>query len=149
MTDLTVRPTTKFIRAGAILAVLVIVAIEIGFLVSWNAATGTAWLMLAPPILLAWPAVRMLRRRFTTTTIAGDRLRHETGIASKTTRNIQLSKIQDVRVDQGLVQRIFNIGDLSIETAGEASRLMVHNVDSPQSLADEIMNRAQRGAAQV
>jgi uncharacterized membrane protein YdbT with pleckstrin-like domain len=145
--DLTVRPTTKFVKAGTILAVLVVLALEI--LIWSNSASVTPWLMLGPPLLLLWPAVRALRRRFTTTTIAGDRLRYETGITSKTTRNIQLSKVQDVRVDQRLVQRIFNIGDLSIETAGETSRLMIHNVDSPQSLADEIMNRAQHGASQV
>jgi hypothetical protein len=44
-------------------------------------------------------------------------------------------------------QRMCNVGDLSIETAGEASRLTVHNVDDPQALADEILNRAQKGAS--
>jgi len=52
-----------------------------------------------------------------------------------------------VRVDQGMAQRLFGIGNLSIETAGESSRLTLHNVDSPQALADELMNRVQKGAA--
>ena len=81
--------------------------------------------------------------------ITGDRLRYETGVTSKITRNIQLSKVQDVRVDQRLMQRIWNVGNLSIETAGEASRLTIPNVDHPQSLADEIMNRVQRGASTI
>jgi uncharacterized membrane protein YdbT with pleckstrin-like domain len=89
----------------------------------------------------------MMRRRFTKTTITGDRLRFESGMAAKTTRNIQISKIQDVRVDQRVSQRMFNVGDLSIETAGESSRLTVHNVDDPQALADEILNRAQKGGS--
>jgi uncharacterized membrane protein YdbT with pleckstrin-like domain len=55
--------------------------------------------------------------------------------------------VQDVRVDQKMLQRLFDIGDISIETAGEASRLTLHNIDKPQTLADEIMNRAQKGAA--
>ena len=79
--------------------------------------------------------------------MTADRLRYETGLASKSTRTIQLAKIQDVRVDQRLSQRIFNVGDLSIETAGEASRLTIHNVDDPQGLADEVMSRSQKGAA--
>ena len=78
----------------------------------------------------------------------GDRLRYETGMTSKSTRTIQLSKVQDVRVDQSMAQRMFNIGNISIETAGEASRLTIENVDDPQALADEILNRAQHGAAQ-
>jgi hypothetical protein len=38
------------------------------------------------------------------------------------------------------------VGDLSIETAGETSRLTIRSVDDPQALADDIMNRAQKGA---
>ena len=43
------------------------------------------------------------------------------------------------------MQRVFNVGNLSIETAGEASRLTLSSVDEPHKLADEIMNRAQAG----
>jgi uncharacterized membrane protein YdbT with pleckstrin-like domain len=79
--------------------------------------------------------------------VSGDRLRYETGLAAKSTRTIQLSKIQDVRAEQRLTQRIFNVGNLSIETAGEASRLTLFNVDDPNKLADEILNRSQAGHA--
>lgn len=147
MPDLTIQPTAKFIKAGAIFAVLVILALEIAYVTVWNGPMG--WWMALPLVLLGWPAVRALRRRLTKTTIAGDRLRYETGVAARSTRNIQLSKIQDVRVDQRLLQRIFNVGDLSIETAGEASRLTIHNVDDPQALADELMNRVQKGPGAI
>ena len=103
-------------------------------------------LMVAPPLLLLWPAMLAMKRRFTRTVISGDRLRYETGLASKSTRSIQLSKLQDVKVDQRFSQRLFNVGDLSFETAGETSRLTIHNVDSPQALADEILDRAQHHA---
>ncbi len=145
MPELTIQPTAKFLKAGAICAGLLFLALEAACLMWWNAAVGSALIMVVPLVVLVWPATRALRRRLTRTVITGDRLRYETGMASKITRNIQLSKIQDVRVEQRLQQRIFNVGDLSIETAGEASRLTIHNVDSPQELADEIMNRVQRG----
>ena len=145
MPELTVLPTAKFLKAGAIAAGLVFLALEVGCLLAWNGLVGS-WIMIPPVLILLWPAMRAFRRRFTKTVIAGDRLRFETGIASKSTRTIQLTKVQDVRVDQNLMQRIFDIGDLSIETAGEASRLTIRNVDNPQSLADDIMNRAQHGA---
>jgi uncharacterized membrane protein YdbT with pleckstrin-like domain len=144
--DLTIQPTAKFIKAGTILVAVVFLALEIGCLLSWNAKVGSALIMIAPPLLFLWPLSRAVRRRYTKTTITGDRLRFESGIAAKTTRNIQISKIQDVRVDQRVSQRMFDVGDLSIETAGESSRLTVHNVDDPQALADEILNRAQKGA---
>jgi uncharacterized membrane protein YdbT with pleckstrin-like domain len=140
-----VRPTAKFLKAGAILAGIVVVGLEILCLTSWNADAGSPLIMIAPLAILAWPASRAIRRQYTKAVIAGDRLRYESGMTSKSTRTIQLSKVQDVRVDQRLVQRIFNVGDISIETAGEASRLSIPNVDNPQALADEVLNRAQRG----
>ena len=145
MSDITIRPTTKFLKAGTIVAAILFVALEIAYLVLWRDRVGT-WVMVVPPLILLWPAVRWGRRQTTRALIVGDRLRYETGVASKSTRTIQLSKVQDVRVEQRLMQRIFNVGDLSIETAGEASRLTLVHVDDPQALADEIMNRSQAGA---
>jgi uncharacterized membrane protein YdbT with pleckstrin-like domain len=146
MSDLTIRPTAKFIKAGAIAAAIAAIALEILFLTEMKTETTPYWLMAFPPLLLLWPASRWLRRTYTSALISGDRLRYQVGFASRSTRTIQLSKIQDVRVDQQVSQRMINVGDLSIETAGETSRLVLANVDSPQELADEIMNRAQRGA---
>jgi len=145
MSDLTVHPTAKFIKAGAIVAALAALALEIVFFEAKNDATPS-WLMLVPPLLLLWPASRWLRRKYVSTVIGGDRLRYQVGFASRSTRTIQLSKIQDVRVDQRITQRFIDVGNVSIETAGEASRLVLVDVDKPQELADEIMNRAQHGA---
>jgi uncharacterized membrane protein YdbT with pleckstrin-like domain len=148
MPDMTVRPTAKFLKAGAILAGLVFVALEIACYTSWNEMAGSSLIMIVPVFVLLWPAARAMERRFTRVTVVGDRLRYETGMTSKSTRTIQLSRVQDVRVDQSMAQRMFNIGNISIETAGETSRLTIENVDAPQALADELLNRAQHGAAQ-
>jgi uncharacterized membrane protein YdbT with pleckstrin-like domain len=96
-----------------------------------------------PGALFLWPISRGIRRRFTKIIIASDRLRYETGMLSRSTRTIQLSKVQDVQVDQTLFQRLFGVGNLSIETAGETSRLTIANIDQPQEVADEIMDAAQ------
>ena len=147
MSEMTIQPTVKFIKAGAVLAAAVVLALEIAYYTSWQGMREKEALKALPyaaPVILLWPLARLLRRHFTKLTISGDRLRYETGLAAKTTRNIQLSKIQDVRVQQSLSQRMFGVGDLSIETAGEASRLTIHKVDQPQAIADQIMDAAQR-----
>jgi uncharacterized membrane protein YdbT with pleckstrin-like domain len=146
VSELIVRPTAKFIKAGAILASIVFLGLEIAYLAEWRQKEALAWVPIVAPLVLLWPAERWLRRRFIKMVVTADRLRYEVGMISKTTRNIQLSKVQDVRVDQRLVQRLWKVGDLSIETAGGASREKIPNVDNPQALADEIMNRAQKGA---
>jgi hypothetical protein len=50
-------------------------------------------------------------------------------------------------VDQGIWQRILDIGDISLETSGEASRLTIFNIDQPQAVADDLLNRSHLGAA--
>jgi putative membrane protein len=142
--DLTILPTAKFIKMGAVLAAIVVVGLEVLYWTQWN--DGPRWVMALPVLLMLWPAVRYFRRQYTKATITGDRLRYDAGIASRTTRNIQLSKIQDVRVDQRMTQRLFGVGNIHIETAGESSRLTLFDVDKPQELADEIMNRVPKGA---
>jgi uncharacterized membrane protein YdbT with pleckstrin-like domain len=147
VTERIVRPTAKFIKAGAILAAIVFLGVEIAYVANWRDNEKLVWVPIVAPLVLLWPAERWLRRRFTKAVFTTDhRLRYEVGITSKSTRNIQLYKVQDVRVDQRLTQRMWKVGDLSIETAGETSRLTIHNVDDPQALADDIMTRAQNGA---
>lgn len=147
VSEMTIHPTLKFIKTGAVLLIAIVLAVEIAYYTSWHgirAIDALKPLPIVAPLILIWPLSRLLRRRFTKLVISGDRLRYETGLASKTTRNIQLSKIQDVRVQQSLSDRIWGVGDLSIETAGEASRLTMLNVDQPQAIADQIMDAAQK-----
>ena len=146
MSELLIRPTAKFLKAGLILTVLVIGVGEYFYFTSWKKADSPEWLPFVFLILLIWPFMRWVGWRSMRATVSGDRLRYEAGAASKVTRNIQLSKVQDVRVDQGVFQRMLGIGNISIETSGETSRLTIPNVDRPQSIADELMNRSQTGA---
>jgi uncharacterized membrane protein YdbT with pleckstrin-like domain len=88
-----------------------------------------------------------MRRRTTSLDVQGDRLRYEAGLFSKTSRIMELSKIQDVRFDQTLGQRMIGTGDLSLETAGETSRIVMPSIDRPKEVAEHILelSRALRG----
>jgi uncharacterized membrane protein YdbT with pleckstrin-like domain len=142
MEDAVIRPTLKFIKLGYAAVLLLIVACAILFFTmippddEWR---NRPWILAVPAVLLIWPIRRHIAQRFTKATIAGDRLRYEVGAMGKSTRNISLPKVQDARVDQSVMQRMFGVGNLSIETAGEASRLTIRNVDRPQQVADEIL----------
>jgi membrane protein YdbS with pleckstrin-like domain len=103
--------------------------------------------MLAPAALLLLTAIRHMRRRTTSLDVQGDRLRYEAGVFSKTSRIMELAKVQDVRFDQSFGQRIINTGDLSMETAGETSRIVMPSIDRPREVAEHILelSRALRG----
>ena len=142
MADIVIRPSMKFIRAGYVLA-LVVVGAAIFVRYQYFADDPRAvWLPVASLLILLWPIKRHIQRQSVKLTIAGEKLRYETGLTSKSTRIIQLPKVQDVRAIQSLSQRMFGVGDLSIETAGENSRLVVANIDNPQYLAEQITDLA-------
>jgi uncharacterized membrane protein YdbT with pleckstrin-like domain len=141
MADIVIRPSMKLIKTGYVCALLVVCAavfVHYKYLVQQYPDQRYPYLPLASLLILLWPIKRHLRRQTVKLTLAGDKLRYETGLASKSTRIIQLPKVQDVRVIQSIMQRILNVGDVSIETAGENSRLVVENLDGPRKLAEQL-----------
>ena len=143
MPDLIVRPSMKLVRPiywAFFLLTLVIL------IYNQNSATPYPWLLVFPALLLVWAVLRHVKSHFTVLSLTGDKLRFECGWLSKSTRTIQISKVQDVRVDQTLTQRLLKIGNLSMETAGETSRLTVVNVDHPQDVADELIDISDGGS---
>jgi uncharacterized membrane protein YdbT with pleckstrin-like domain len=141
MADILIRPSFKFIQAGYI--VIALLSIALGVLVYMQTDQLYGFFAL---LLLVWPVAKHVGRLATKLTIQGDKLRYDVGLLSKTTRTIQLSKVQDVTVRQSLGQRMVGVGDVSIETAGETSRLTIDNIDDPQQVADKIMEIAQQGS---
>jgi uncharacterized membrane protein YdbT with pleckstrin-like domain len=140
MADIVIRPSMKLIKLGYVCALLVVCAaifVHYEYLVD-RYQPRYPYLPIASLFLLLWPIKRHLRRQTIKLTLTGDKLRYETGLTSKSTRIIQLPKVQDVRVIQSLTQRMLNIGDMSIETAGESSRLVVDNLDNPRHLAEQL-----------
>ena len=136
---MTLRASLKMVKLGYILALLLAVGIA-GYLLATDNQDDRMWALLVVPAILAFFAmIRHIRRRLTTLTILDDRLRYESGLFSKTTRSLELAKVQDVRVDQTLGQRLLSIGDLSVETAGGTSRLVMLSIDRPQEAADRIL----------
>jgi uncharacterized membrane protein YdbT with pleckstrin-like domain len=144
MAETVIHPSTKLIRA-AYTAVFIVLFFCVLIWVNWDPARQwPAWLLILPALLLLFPMKRHIERRFTRMIIHEDKLRYETGVLSRTTRNLQMSKIQDVRVDQSLLQRMLRTGNLSIETAGESGMLTMGNVDDPHEVADEILKASGR-----
>jgi uncharacterized membrane protein YdbT with pleckstrin-like domain len=137
MADIVIRPSMKFINAGYIITLLVVAA---GIVLTYQYLPPSYpnWIPALWLILFLWPIKRHIQRQAIKMTISGDKLRYETGLGSKSTRIIQLPKVQDVRVVQSIMQRMLGVGDISIETAGESSRLVLDNIDQPQQLAEQI-----------
>lgn len=142
MDSVVIRPTLKWVRFGyTCWFLLAFIAIFVRNNYYKDFPLWPVFSVIAA-LWIVWPLRLQIRRRFTKLIIEADKLRFETGVISKTTRTLQLTKIQDVTVTQSLIQRLTGTGDLLIETAGETGRLMMHDLDQPQAVADQIMDWA-------
>ena len=141
MPDLTLQPTNKWIRVQY-WTVFLVLCVCIGLYVNKFADKPSPWewLLALPALLFFFPVRGQVRRHFTKVTLAGDKLRYESGVFSKTTRTIPVSKIQDVRAEQTFAQRLVGVGDVTVETAGEAGALEIANVDAPQRVVEAILD---------
>jgi len=134
-----ISTSVKTIQIGYIVCLLAAIGIA-GYLLAIHNQDDRMWALLALPALAAfYLMVRHIQRRLVRLTILEDRLRYEAGFLTKTTRTMELAKVQDVRVDQTVGQRMLNIGNLSLETAGESSRIVMPSVDRPHEAADRIL----------
>ena len=143
-----IRQSLKGVKIAYALVLVLSAAIAAYWLGSSDPPQVPLWVpMLAPAALLLLTAIRHMRRRTTSLDVQGDRLRYEAGVFSKTSRIMELAKVQDVRFDQSFGQRIINTGDLSLETAGETSRIVMPSIDRPKEVAEHILeqSRALRG----
>ncbi|MBV6431701.1 MAG: hypothetical protein IANPNBLG_01833 [Bryobacteraceae bacterium] len=139
MPDLRIRPSATLVIATYILAL----AFAGGIAWLGKDAHSKVWMIafLVPGFMLLSAASRHLRTRFTILEVVGDRLKYETGMFGKTTRSIPLHKVQDVTVRQSFWQRLMGLGDLSIETAGETSRLTIQEIRGPRSVAGQLLDK--------
>lgn len=143
-----VRPSTKLVKVNYALAIL------LGGAAYWlaqryGAKIPPAATYVAYAIAVMWfimALFRHLKLMFTTLSADGDRLMMETGFLGKSTRALNLAKVQDVRADQTFIGRIIGVGTLTLETASESGRLTIENIDQPRRVADEILSLARRAA---
>lgn len=138
----TVRPTMIFIKLGYALAVLGGIA-----LVVLLALTPLPWylsVLLALSLLLI-PAYYHVRRNTVRYTLTDAKMEIDTGLIARTTRNIPLSKIQDVTVSASIPQRLLGFGDLIVDNASEEGGITVlHNISKPRHYADLLLRELRR-----
>ena len=141
-TIFTVRPTLIFIKLGYALAVLG--AIGLVFLLALIPVPAYISIPLALALLLI-PAYYHLRRNMVRYTLTDSKIEIDTGLIARTTRNIPLSKIQDVTVSASIPQRILGFGDVIIDNASElGGTTVLHNISKPRHYADLLLRELRR-----
>lgn len=141
-TIFTVRPTMIFIRLGYALAV--VGAVILVFLFALINVPAYISIPLALALLLI-PAYFHIKRNMIRYTLTDSKIEIDTGLVARTTRNIPLSKIQDVTVSASIPQRLLGFGDLIVDNASElGGSTVLHNISKPRHYADLLLRELRR-----
>ena len=130
--------------------------IKLGYALAAIAAIGVVFLLALIPVtpfisiplglsLLLIPAYYHLRRNMVRYTLTDAKIEIDTGLIARTTRNIPLSKIQDVTVSASIPQRVLGFGDLIVDNASDTGGTTVlHNISNPRHYADLLLRELRR-----
>lgn len=96
----------------------------------WRPA-GQVGIALAGLLLAVWwTVIPFLRWRTTTYTLTNRRLVTRSGIVAKTSKDLPLSRVNDVSSQRSLTDRVLGCGTLNVQTASEAGVIAL--VDVPE-----------------
>jgi uncharacterized membrane protein YdbT with pleckstrin-like domain len=94
--------------------------------------------------LIVPPLIAYFRRASTVLRIYPERITVERGLLSKCYQDYNPRDIRSIDVDQGFLQRVIGIGDITISTAASAEASeRLNSIPDPQGVRDLIL--AQRG----
>jgi uncharacterized membrane protein YdbT with pleckstrin-like domain len=97
--------------------------------------TFVRWLaLLALVISAVWLLVRYLRWMTTNLTITNDRIVYRYGLVAKQGMEIPIERVNNVSFRQGILERIFGNGDLTIESGGEDGQQHFSHVRTPEKV---------------
>ena len=142
----TARPTLLFIQAGYALAALG--SLLLAFLLAWlpplllGSKFEVPWYIWLPVSLSVFllPAYQHFKRNLVRYTMTPSKLEIDEGFIARTTRNIPLTKVQDVTVSSGLLQRLLGYGDVVLDNASEqGGKIVLHNIQDPRRHADLLL----------
>ncbi|MDP9330608.1 MAG: PH domain-containing protein [Actinomycetota bacterium] len=130
--------------AGAALVTLVSVVLG-----AWLAAKANgvlSWIVIAAVlIVLVWYPVRRLVAWLTTIfVVSTQRVIHRQGWIARRSMEIPLDKINDVRFEQSIIERLIGAGTLIIQSASEAGRNEFEHIRHPEDVQRTIYEVTQR-----
>jgi uncharacterized membrane protein YdbT with pleckstrin-like domain len=134
-----IGPTLKFIKLGyvatALGAILLVALLALTPIPMWISVVFGLLLFLIP-------AYFHLHQRMISYSLTDQCIEVDSGLVSRTTRNVPLTRIQDVTVSASAMQRLLNFGDVVIDNASEdGGKLIIKNIDSPREYADRLLGR--------
>ena len=119
----------------------------VAFLVLWRLVTADVLMFvclalaaMAGVAALYWTATAWFHRWTTETDVTNLRVVHKTGFIKRQTFEMSLDKVESVDVNQSILGRLMDYGDLTIQGVGEGTRTIT-TITSPLAFRNAITTR--------
>jgi uncharacterized membrane protein YdbT with pleckstrin-like domain len=145
----TLRPTMIFVLVRYIVAALITIAAAalMGILSSRSGVSPQiSFFVILGVALVAFsnPVYKHILRKREVYSLTNHKLEMRYGIIAKIVRNIPLRNIQDVTVTASVWQRFLNLGDIEIDSASEAGKIILDDIHHPERYANQILAELRR-----
>ncbi len=121
----------------------------VGLALAWWLSTlmdSAAWLpwVVYVVLLLVYPVPKVVSWLTSNFAVTSDRVIHREGFIAKRSMEIPLEAINDVRFDQGTIDRMLGAGTLVIQSASEQGRQIFDNIRDPEGVQRTIYQEGER-----
>jgi uncharacterized membrane protein YdbT with pleckstrin-like domain len=94
-------------------------------------------------LLLAYPVRRLVDWLTSHFVVTSDRIIHRRGFIAKYSMEVPLEAINDVRFEQGILDRMIGAGTLIVQSASEAGRQMFDHIRRPEEVQRTIYHQGE------
>ena len=114
------------------------VAVVLGA-IGWLAGSAGLGILIAVVLFAVAVLVGFVRRVATSYTITNQRLRIRRGIVSRNVQETRVDRIQNVNTDQGVLERVLQVGTVDFDTAGtDDSDFAFAGVGQPEKVSKKV-----------
>jgi membrane protein YdbS with pleckstrin-like domain len=118
----------------------IVVTVAAGFLANWINAPWWVWPAVWIVAMLLYPVPRLIRWLTSNFAVTSERVIHRQGWIAKRSMEIPLEAINDVRFDQGIVDRMLGCGTLVISDASTHGSVQLHDIPQVESVQRTLLD---------
>jgi uncharacterized membrane protein YdbT with pleckstrin-like domain len=138
------RSTWALYGRGLLIAIILALLVGGATAVFGDGAEWTLAALVGVVVLCITILVGFVHRMFTVYTITTQRLRIQKGIIARKVQQTRIERVQNVNTDQGILERLLQVGDVDFDTAGTTdSDFRFNGVGNPDEVVTAV-DRAQR-----
>src|SRR5213596_2110725 len=124
-------------------AVVTIVALVAAALLGANTTVDWLWWALFLLVVLLYPVPKLIAWLTSNFAVTSDRVIHRQGFIAKRSMEIPLEAINDVRFEQGILDRMVGAGTLVISSASEFGRNTFDDIRHPEAVQKAIYEQGE------